>query len=248
MNFTSPALTGYTHLLQRYLPVISDAGWMTRFNQENSPVCPLRADDRTYKALEYEHIVAHERYVPTRVGSVHDLMNALVWVTFPITKATINARHLAERHTNAKNARSRLRDGLTLFDESGVVILGGDANLRAAHRGHDWRALFVDARTRWHVDVQALVIGHGLMESLVLRPHKGLTAKALWLPGVPMFTDSTAPLDACLANHIAAADRTFVDTLLPLPIVGVPGWHADNVHRDFYTDEKVFRPLPKMRA
>lgn len=74
--------------------------------------------------------------MPTRTHNWHDLFNALVWLTFPGTKTTINARHyhalidamLDKGAADAAQAaprskRGSVRDVNTLLDESGVVVV-----------------------------------------------------------------------------------------------------------------------------
>jgi Protein of unknown function (DUF3025) len=172
-------------------------------------------------------------------------MNAAAWAVFPLSKRQLNVRHIRDgKDMQSGNLRSRLRDGLTLFDEVGVVIQCSDPQLRALHADHAWHMLFIDQRHRWHTDVQITIFGHGLLESLGSRPHLGTIGKALWFPAeIP-----AAQMDHAIADVIAQADDTFVQTLLPLPIFGVPGWHSDNGHPEFYADTTIFRPQRRQRA
>lgn len=71
--------------------------------------------------------------VPTREGSWHDLMNAVVWATFPRTKRTIHALQALEI-TRAREAgwvgrRTRKHDALAVLDEGGVVLVGAAGKL-----------------------------------------------------------------------------------------------------------------------
>jgi hypothetical protein len=247
MNTSAPCFVHYADLLQRFPFGERDTAWLETYNASLAPAYALRADANAYKALAYEQRISATRTIPTRVGSVHDWLNAMVWAKFPLTKAAINARHVAEGGTGAGNARSRVRDALTLFDESGVVICGGDTRLRATHAAHDWLALFEHARGRWRDELRVIVFGHGLLESLATRPHKALTGKALWFLPEKHENVPTPQLDAVLAAYFSAADASAIDQLLPLPIAGVPGWHADNDKAAFYDDHRVFRPLSKMQ-
>jgi hypothetical protein len=81
----------------------------------------------------YEVRIARRQRIPTR-AHVHDLMNALVWATFPESKRVIAERQHAaliaqvgERPTALPNARTRERDVLAMIDEGGVVITEGGA-------------------------------------------------------------------------------------------------------------------------
>jgi hypothetical protein len=78
--------------------------------------------DKMYDA----RIVAGE--VPTRQGSWHDFVNALVWGTFPRSKRALHERQHAvvrawvpEGALRLPNARTREHDALALIDEGGVL-------------------------------------------------------------------------------------------------------------------------------
>src|SRR5262249_27486079 len=80
----------------------------------------------------YDARIVLERCVPTRERSWHDLLNALVWATFPRAKAALHERQLrALRERIVPGAarlpatRSREHDALALIDEGGVVVLEG---------------------------------------------------------------------------------------------------------------------------
>jgi len=68
--------------------------------------------------------------VPTREKNWHDFLNALVWATFPKSKAALHARqHRAIREwagadvvRKLPNARTRELDALALVDEGGVIV------------------------------------------------------------------------------------------------------------------------------
>jgi hypothetical protein len=191
----------------------------------------------------YEAAVYSEGRVMTRPDSWHDLFNALAWLSFPQTKAALNRAHFtayaAQRHGVA---RGPWRDRLTLFDESGLVMLTSDAELIALLYAHRWKAFFVERRADIARHVRFLVLGHALHEK-ALAPFKGITAKTLAVtvdPGV---------LGAPLAAQLACADAAGAQwvarptVLAPLPILGIPGWWPDNEKRAYYDDSSHFRPL-----
>ena len=68
--------------------------------------------------------------VPTREKNWHDFLNALVWATFPKSKAALHARqHRAIREwagadvvRKLPNARTRELDALALIDEGGIIV------------------------------------------------------------------------------------------------------------------------------
>jgi len=87
--------------------------------------------------------------VPTRADNWHDLLNALVWLTFPKTKAVLNARHyhaLMDERAEGRTKRGAVRDVNTLFDESGVIVVYADAALAALLRDFQWQELFWQRR------------------------------------------------------------------------------------------------------
>lgn len=50
-------------------------------------------------------------------------------------------------------------------------------------------------------------------------------------------------LDARLAAHLSHPGHLLVTReLAVVPILGVPGWHADNAREDYYDDADYFRP------
>lgn len=173
-------------------------------------------------AQGYELHVAATGRVPTR-DNAHDLFNGLVWLRCPAFKAALNRAHIAAPPA-PPGRRGPLRDALTLLDESGL-LLAAPPPLRAALSAQDWTTLFVTQRALWR-EARALVVGHALLEKL-LAPRKPLCARVLLVDDLerPDLPDALTPA-----------------ALPPLPVLGIPGWWASNASRDFYADERVFRP------
>jgi len=80
-------------------------------------------------ARSYDGSITLRGVVPSREGSLHDLMNALAWAAFPHSKRAIHARQLAalvneveEGSLALPGRRSRLRDRLSMLDEGGVLL------------------------------------------------------------------------------------------------------------------------------
>jgi hypothetical protein len=194
----------------------------------------VAADDAPSEHAYEAHIAATGR-VPTRLNR-HDLFNALVWLAFPRTKARLNALQAdAIARDGVGGRRGPLRDAATLFDENGALLVTADATLPALLRERRWKAAFVDRRADWDT-VCVLAFGHALMDKLVA-PYKAITAHAL-VVGLP----ADAPLaevDAALASRFDGSFDT--SALLPLPVLGVPGWGA-NADPIYYDDATVFRP------
>lgn len=218
--------------------------------------------------LEYETCIYREGLVPTRPDNFHDLFNALVWIAFPKTKATLNRLHYREmtadetqasetsgrkemgsRGTARKNIGSRgtARDVLTLFDEGGVIVACSEPELARLLREFQWEPLFWARRSEVSRVMRFFVFGHAIQEK-ALRPYKGLTAKALIIEGSRDLFGM--PLDAQLAEADERAAHHFSSpealastrTFAPLPILGVPGWAPENESASFYEDASVFRP------
>lgn len=241
--FSHPAFSLYRSTLDAAYPRLGDARWIERYNAAAPPHVQLIADETERGAMAYEQCIHVHAKIPTRLGVLHDLMNAAVWQQFPFTKRALNARHIAEGEDEiAPNRRSALRDGLTLFDESGLIIVGESGDLPAAHSAHDWHTLFVAQREAWQ-RLQVIVFGHGLLESLASRAHPGLAGKTLWLrEAIP-----AAQIDAFLSEIVKKTGEDFKSHLRPLPVCGVPGWDPRNLAPDFYTDARIFRAVPTIR-
>lgn len=184
----------------------------------------------------YEEHIHLTGEVPTR-DNLHDFFNALVWLSFPRTKAGLNALQAAAISRDGVGPRrGALRDAATLIDENSVFLVTQRDELIDALAAHDWRRLFVAHRSAWHSDVRAIVFGHALMEKLTA-PYRAVTAHALH---VRLAAD--APLAAVDAAVAAALDEGLAPgRLRPLPVLGIPGW-ADNDDATYYDDAAVFRP------
>lgn len=177
----------------------------------------------------------------------HDLFNALVWITFPTTKAVINARHYESLSGAETGNRPPARDALTLFDEDGVVVLSSDAGLLDLVRTFRWKELFWERREQVRKRMRFFLFGHALYHK-ALDPFVGMTGKAVLL-GVPdgfaqlPLNSQIAETDRLLAAHIW--DRTRIShgrDLSPLPVLGVPGWWGGNEQESFYENTGYFRP------
>jgi hypothetical protein len=145
--------------------------------------------------------------------------------------------------------RGAVRDALTLFDESALVLAypeGDVAPMQLAQRA--WLALLHGRRGDWHGVLKPYLFGHAVLQKLQT-PYTAITAQVWLLPyqsdAVPR---SVGDVDVLLANslHVASQQgRIHPQALLPLPVLGVPNWWADNQAPQFYADERVFRPLSR---
>jgi Protein of unknown function (DUF3025) len=205
---------------------------------------PLRfAGPAAAGSTAYEAHIARTGEVPTR-DNLHDFLNALVWLAFPRTKARLNALQANAIAAHGIGVRrGPVRDAATLIDENGMLLVTRRADLIDALRQRAWRQLFVAHRAAWAREVRPVVFGHALMEKLTA-PYKGITAHAL-----PVLLPPDAPLAAIDAGAAAALDATLSPRrLLPVPVMGIPGW-ACNDDAAYYDDQAVFRkPHPSGRG
>ncbi len=187
-------------------------------------------------------------------GACHDGFNAYCWLAFPQVRACLNALQalalgLRRDPETAPEAmlspgRGRLRDQVTLFDESGGLLVTRNRALASAFHAGDWQTLFVRLRELWPDQANLLLTGHALHEKL-LNPYKSICARVLWIDTDPgalleqIDQRATWLLDRALAHAPAG---TGLDGLRPLPVMGVPGWDPANVDPAFYRDPLVFRP------
>jgi Protein of unknown function (DUF3025) len=124
-------------------------------------------------ADSYDGSITSRGEVPTRPDSLHDLMNALAWAAFPLSKKAIHARQfralsseVEEGQTRLPGKRSRLRDRLSMLDEGGVLVAARQEamadEVEAALTAGDLSALRGEliARTLGHAITEHLVHGH----------------------------------------------------------------------------------------
>ena len=186
----------------------------------------------------YERYIFESKCVPTREGW-HDFFNALVWARLPRAKQQLNALQAAQIVRDGVGAvRGPVRDAITVFDENAALLHAPDA-LWQALAARDWAALFGPLRPLW-AEARLLVFGHAALEKL-LAPYKSITVH-VWRVAAPF--DPAGHLDAL--DALLAADLTpaklAAKPFAPLPLLGVPGWWADNQAPGFYDDPQVFRP------
>jgi hypothetical protein len=201
-------------------------------------------------AIDYERQIAERGEVATRDGDLHDVCNALAWLAFPRTKAALNARHVASGAAATANRRDAVRDGATLLDESGLLVVCADASIVQGLRDHRWHATFGERRDDVARTVRAFAIGHGLLVKL-LAPFPALTAKALVVPrdgAAPAGSDAERDTVDAAAAALVAREGFTSAALTPLPVAALPGWPGDDGRTDRFDDVAVFRPRPAGRV
>lgn len=238
-----PTLAELQRLLDARQPLANSGGSVPlRF------VAPGRRS-RTFED-EYEARIYLRGEVQVRPANWHDLMNALVWLTFPLAKAALNARQyraLRQQHTAGAANRGPLQDAMTLFDEGGVIVAASDADLLRLLREFKWKELFWHNRARVEAAMRFYLFGHALYEK-ALCPYNGVTGRGILFEVSTDFfktriATQIARLDALLENSLLDADAwKSTRELAPVPILGVPGWCADNEVAAYYDDTGYFRP------
>jgi len=240
MPFAHPAFEPYRALidtlgLAQGLPTLAALNTAARaLDSRLDNGRPLRfAEPETrLSARDYETGIRITGAIPTRADTWHDILNALVWLRFPRFKSALNAGHCAALAGETGTMRGPRRDALTVLDESGVWVLGGEAGRFDLLAAHAWTALFWTRRREVETAMRFIVVGHALLEK-ALAPFPSMTGKCLPLPGTPGDPDAAAIL--------ALAGVTHPRQLPPLPIQGVPGWDPANTRAGYYANTAVFR-------
>ncbi len=236
------------------LPLLNQ--WLAQY-QQNLAVSFVGNDELSHDGRYYEEFIFATGKVPTRSQNWHDLFGALIWCLFPQSKRALNERHQQEIIMHGKTQRSAVRHRLTLLDECGVLLCYCEqaAPMIAKLKAHEWHSAFVDHRQQWlgHTStLMPVIFGHAIYE-MATRPYLGLTAK-LWPLCVPeaffqwpllqRLTFIDEQLSVQISNNSLAELQ---QQLTPLPLLGVPGWYADNIQPAFYLNTDYFRPKRLVR-
>lgn len=201
-----------------------------------------------YPEMGYEERIYKTGIISTREQNWHDLFNAFIWLLFPRTKTLLNQLHMQQLEIQAGKKRTPLRDAITHLDESGIIVASSNAGLIQALSEHQWKTVFLHRQSLWWQEIGAYIFGHGLYEK-AFNPFIGFTGKAYYLIVEEDFfqlgkTEQYRHLDTLLERDIRLNDTLAQHGFLkPLPILGVPGWHAGNQDEDFYNNTDYFRPL-----
>lgn len=237
-----PTLHDWNRLLEQHYPGIAvHSGHPLRF--------VAQGQGRLGFESQYEPRCYLNGEVQTRENNWHDLFNALVWLAFPRAKAAINTRHyqaLQSAH-DGHSQRGKVRDMATLLDESGVIVVSADKGLSELLRNFRWKELFWQRRQQLNEAMGFYVFGHGLYEK-ALQPYIGMTAQGLLVDVEPEFfswplAERLAHVDARVAEYLAnPAHCRSTRELQPVPLLGVPGWSAENELEVYYDNVGYFRP------
>ncbi len=230
-------------LAARAVPVVNAAGHAVRFVAQ--AVRPGAFEEK------YEPRSFLRGEVQFRSGDWHDVFNAFAWLAFPRAKAALNERHfraLERQRASGAGNRAPAQDALTLLDESGVLVVTADAGLGALLATHAWKDLFWRRRADVTRHVRFHLFGHGLAEKM-LRPFVGVTGRSL-ICGMPRdflalpLARQLDVLDAQVSTRVGGARSPLTTRdLTPVPLLGIPGWCADNEDERYYDNAAYFRPL-----
>ncbi|CAK0739303.1 DUF3025 domain-containing protein [Gammaproteobacteria bacterium] len=188
--------------------------------------------------LHYEERIFERGQIATRPQNWHDLFNAVVWLRFMELKTSLNTAQMQDIVRVGGKIRTRRQSALTQFDEAGVIVTLRDSNLLPLWDAHDWRGLFFREAQAWRDGrIHAEIFGHALLEH-ALWPDIFLVGKAAVIVG-----DTKQPsqiLAEAIVNGHALNDP---QTLRPLPLSGIPGWHPQTETASFYLKAPCFQPL-----
>ena len=187
----------------------------------------------------FDRALSRTSFIPTRLGSFHDLLGALIWLHFPALKTSIHRLQLA----SAGAVRGPSENAATHLDESGVLVLSTEPTVFEALSALDWPEVFWDRRAELRRTTRFLVFGHGLLDAL-RDPHPRLMGKALFARiSAEQLELADCDLRVFLDRALAERLPGFLSEparLEPLPVLGVPDW-SPHQSRAYYEDEGYFR-------
>jgi hypothetical protein len=198
---------------------------------------------------KYEARIYLKGQVQVRNENWHDLFNVLVWLTFPKSKAALNRRHflaLEQTKKEARRNRGPVQDALTLFDEGGVIVACSNLRLTQLLVDFKWKELFWRNRAAVIANMKFFLFGHAIYEK-ALQPFTGVTGRAVIFPVSADFFAAVLEqqlqlLDEKLADYLRNPQHfNRTADLAPIPILGIPGWNAENDRESYYENEAYFR-------
>lgn len=239
-------------LCKEHWPTIED------YNQLSNPLLPLQnqlglpiqfIDSITLNSIHnYEATIFTTGLVSTRRANWHDYFNMLIWKTFPSIKATINQLHYQQQRQrqNSATKRTAIENLLTLFDESGIIVVSSDNTLLNLIQTMSWKELFWHRRAELNSKLKCYIFGHSIHEKL-LRPYIGMIGHSVLITVSSDFfeyntNDQIKEINLLLRHWLINLPATITPRiLLPLPFLGLPDWFDDNDCEDFYHNTNYFR-------
>jgi len=110
-----------------FAPELARVG--VRLVEEPKTRVALGADGAIDPASLYEVRIVDAGEIPTRPNNAHDLLNALVWAAFPLSKLALTRalatvqRERAAGKAKLPNARSPAHDRLAMIDEGALLVV-----------------------------------------------------------------------------------------------------------------------------
>ena len=246
-----PDLTDYQRVLEAWPEPIMTLG--------DKPLTIVQQDG---KPRNFEEHYAPRIYltgeIQTRTENWHDFFQYLTWFMFPHTKAVINSIHIpAAKRRLAEGIdigrRTPVENMLSLFDEGGAVIVSSNEALLQLIRDFRWKELFWHRREEVKQKLQCMTFGHAMYEKGLV-PYIGMTANTILLSAdadyfsLPLKAQ-WAWVDDQLAKVLTEGNLyQKPKDLQPFPILGMPGWDADNEWESYYDNTQYFRPARFRKA
>lgn len=206
--------------------------------------------------LHYEQRIAGHA-LATREGDAHDFFNALVWLRHPQLKWALNQRQCEDIATMGTKMRSRGQYAMTHFDEAGAIVWLAEDEALACWNAHEWEGLFRRHRHAWGTRIAVTVFGHALLEHVAQRDllpmgrciavrveADEITLRSDHLGVIAEWPENETQIAAAIRNGDLLSDP---QQLRPLPLAGLPGWHADGDASDFF-ELPCFRPARSGRV
>lgn len=247
-----PLLTSLSSTSTWPLCATLNAGLPAHLTNANQKLIQFTPQDASlpYRELYYEQRIFDHGLVSTR-ANWHDFFNALIWQRYPRLKLAINERHVADIKQLPHKARTPQRDALTIFDESGVIIVSSQRMVLQNIIDFNWQKLFQYERQAWYETCACFVVGHALLEKF-LTPYVGLTTHAVLVQVKEDFFNQSFEtqrfqLDYWLAEAVRAGRLYSPQVLSPFPVLGVPEWWSEQ-NDLFYANTHYFRPKRRERA
>ncbi|MEP6483359.1 MAG: DUF3025 domain-containing protein [Rudaea sp.] len=233
-----------------YRDLLADSDWPdiallnARRDRSDRPLFVTQTRQLEVENLHYELRIAQRGEIATRERNWHDLLNAMIWLRFPELKSALNKRQVEEIAIAGPKTRTRAQYALTHFDEAGVIVIIRERRLLDAWDAHDWHRLFWRERDAWlNGNARVIVFGHALLEH-ALSPAQLLVGKAITVFEDDAAFQSAADISRRVAHEIETGSvLADPQAMRPLPLSGIPGWHAENTSETFYETAPCFRPL-----
>ncbi len=223
-------------------PTIDDYQQAFQRNQLDIRPVPQSLSINSFEE-QYEPRVYLKKELQTRTQNWHDFFNALVWLSFPETKQTLNALHYqqASQRPSGSN-RSLLENRITQFDECGAIIISDRQDLLDLIAAHKWEELFIKNRTAFDKHIRCVVFGHAIYEK-ALAPYIGMTCHGILLNDKSLLEYSELPLDKidkAVAQIWQNQLQFHPEKFSAYPLLGTPGfWPNQSI--DFYKNTQYFR-------